>query len=282
MALRADIESGSRNERQAAIERLARVDDPLAVESLENVFGSATSAQRTELTRLMLETIGHISHPGATAALLRWSLEPQDQEVRAIAADQLKKRPMYAYVPQLIAALPGRIKTQANIELLPSGDLSYQREVLLEGRQANLVVTFNAAVPLERDPNARNEARERGSMAQALRDLRDSEAEVRAVERRLNQQRERVRFALHRSTDLANSEDPDVWEKQYNDYYGLPTQTYAKPTIYQYASRLVDPSTRAHSCFAAGTPIHTADGLRPIETIKPGDQVLAKIARRES
>ncbi|MGL4465786.1 MAG: Hint domain-containing protein, partial [Planctomycetia bacterium] len=26
-------------------------------------------------------------------------------------------------------------------------------------------------------------------------------------------------------------------------------------------------------CFAAGTPVHTADGLRPIESIQPGDLV---------
>jgi hypothetical protein len=117
---------------------------------------------------------------------------------------------------------------------------------------------------------------------------------------------------LERTTGFANINDPELWEKQYNEYNGWRSPERPKPTFYEsaydyrgYAAPPVDatltnrpaqPTTTQvytgpiptmiggrfavgpsyHSCFAVGTPIVTQYGPRPIETIKAGDRVLAQ------
>ena len=62
-----------------------------------------------------------------------------------------------------------------------------------------------------------------------------------------------------------------------------PTVIEQVPLAYQPQSvspvvvdQLVSVQLYHHSCFAAGTPVRTFDGLRPIETLRVGDQVLTQ------
>jgi hypothetical protein len=71
--------------------------------------------------------------------------------------------------------------------------------------------------------------------------------------------------------------DQNAWMAWWTDRQGYAlkaattTQTAQKMTITQF----VDPYPSC-SCFAAGTPVQTIDGLRPIETLKVGDRVLTQ------
>ena len=100
--------------------------------------------------------------------------------------------------------------------------------------------------------------------------------------------RDRVEFALQRTTGFANVNDPAFWEKQYNDYNGWYSPKSGKPT-YVYANRSIQGTTstpmtsvhvisseRPHSCFPAGTQIVTDFGTKPIEQLKIGDRVLSQ------
>ena len=87
----------------------------------------------------------------------------------------------------------------------------------------------------------------------------------------------------------------DVWRQWWTDQegYASPSPTAEpKPTLTQNVAlayqRTASPVTRTgyavygyrrHSCFAAGTAVHTMAGLRPIETLKAGDQVLTQDTR---
>ena len=96
-------------DRPAALNELESISDPAAIEALVLVFATEGSSKSSlESNRVLLETVSQIPGPEATAVLLRRALSPKRTIVRAMAADELKKRPMHAYVPQLIAALPAR------------------------------------------------------------------------------------------------------------------------------------------------------------------------------
>jgi hypothetical protein len=71
--------------------------------------------------------------------------------------------------------------------------------------------------------------------------------------------------------------EPEKWKGWWTDQLGYAFQkasTTSKPTF----TDVVDsPSWSASlECFAAGTPVHTVDGPRPIESIQVGDRVLSQ------
>lgn len=122
--------------------------------------------------------------------------------------------------------------------------------------------------------------------------------DVAQLERRNEAIREvnaRIQRVLSPFTDLGPDADRDQWRAWYQDSLGYryrPTpRPFAKPVIdvrvpivvtpAQFApitqsdGRILAPARRSSSCFAPGTPVHTRDGLVPIERIRVGDQLLS-------
>ena len=72
-------------------------------------------------------------------------------------------------------------------------------------------------------------------------------------------------------------DDEDAWRGWWFDTLGYSFQASPKPTFTQdVAAQYLPYSVR--TCFAAGTPVHTLDGARPIEAIQVGDQVVSQDA----
>src|SRR5262249_54835973 len=107
------------------------------------------------------------------------------------------------------------------------------------------------------------------------------EVQVDSIRGRQDFLRERIKFALAQTTGFDSVDNPELWTKQYDDYYGYYTPQAAKPVTrtaqnyYETTVPMYQPPMR-HSCFPAGTPVVTSVGLLPIEQIKPGDRVLAQ------
>ncbi len=72
-------------------------------------------------------------------------------------------------------------------------------------------------------------------------------------------------------------DDEDAWRGWWFDKLGYSYQASPKPTIAQDIVAQYTPYS-IRTCFAAGTPVHTRDGDRPIEAIQIGDQVLSQDA----
>jgi hypothetical protein len=73
--------------------------------------------------------------------------------------------------------------------------------------------------------------------------------------------------------------DRDSWLTWWNDQLGYAYQSpksYEKPTYTQLVVYPMTTSPPHSACFAAGTPVQTVDGLRPIEDIQVGDRVLSQ------
>jgi hypothetical protein len=69
--------------------------------------------------------------------------------------------------------------------------------------------------------------------------------------------------------------DEDAWRSWWYDSLGYSYQAAPKPTFAQGSVPQYYPY-EVRTCFAAGTPVHTLTGERPIEAIQIGDQVLAQ------
>ena len=93
----------------------------------------------------------------------------------------------------------------------------------------------------------------------------------------------KVSRALRELTDQV-IDDPDpvraredwrVWWGEEQGYPYSPGAPRRRRTVERVASTVIFWSGR-HSCFAAGTPVRTLLGMRPIESVQVGDQVLAQ------
>ncbi len=310
------IEHGSPKELDEALAKLKDLKDPEAIPALEAVFlVDGTSPKSTQLNLLLVETVSRLPHPDATQLLLRRAIVADSEEVRIAAADALKKRPMHTYVPSLIAAMPGSLKTLFHVRVMPNGIVVHEHEILLEGRDSDLSFSWESVVnPAD------------GLLAAFItpaalnRELRSAaliEAQARASQQPRDLLRERIQAVLQRTTGFDRLDDPALWQKQYDDYYGWGTPAKVKPVNRQYASNYeyyypqpafsspkpsapkMPTSTPApayaygqplpkgmhwdlpggHSyCFPAGTPVLSITGSVPIEKIKPGDRVLSQDA----
>jgi hypothetical protein len=86
-----------------------------------------------------------------------------------------------------------------------------------------------------------------------------------------------LKSAADAPADLKDG-DEDGWHKWWFDSLGYTYQSSPPPTFeFQVdVSASYPPPPRVYSCFAAGTPVRTRDGRKPIESVLVGDQVLAQ------
>lgn len=108
----------------------------------------------------------------------------------------------------------------------------------------------------------------------------------------IHQGNDPVLFVLDELTGQEFGEDPNAWRKWWADQQGYAFQRaeYDRPTVIQEVppayipqpvaiERVFGPATNMRfptSCFAAGTPVHTLQGPKPIETLEIGDRVLTQ------
>lgn len=128
--------------------------------------------------------------------------------------------------------------------------------------------------------------------------------EVEAFNARLDQGNERVAQILREVTRVDKGKSREDWQRWWTDNQGysytaspppfkptltqnvpspylpqaVPTVSTIGPVIGSNTSVAASVSA-GHSCFAAGTPVRTLDGLQAIETIRAGDQVLTQDTR---
>jgi hypothetical protein len=289
------IETGVRAKVDEARAELAKISDPAAIPALETVFGLNGSGEKIiAVNRALIETLGRMRDPAATEVLLRRAVLGEPEQVRDLAIEELKKRPMHAYVPQLIAALPGAVESKFHVYVVPSGMVVHEHEIFLKGREGNISLRLESAVsPADavQSLTVTPQALARSALSAAA-----IERSVQSTEQQLAARRDRLQNVLSRTTGFANVSDPDLWQQQYNDYNGwLPPEQ--KPT-YVYTVRSIESSAatpgidstttlghtgpqiprgaRLSSCFPAGTVVWTIQGAVPIEAVKIGDRVLSQ------
>lgn len=87
---------------------------------------------------------------------------------------------------------------------------------------------------------------------------------------------ERIVPVLQTSLDAPDLQDnEDAWKRWYFNQVGYSYQPPTKVTLVQNAIPQL-PAPTISDCFAAGTPVRTIDGPRPIESLNVGDRVLSQ------
>ena len=216
---RAALTGKSAEAAAAARRELVDLRDLSALPALEGVL--AVDFQNEKYDRLnlaLIEVVDKIPHPDATQILLRRSVNAESLAVRKAACDALRKRSMSSFVPQLIAAIPDTVKTNFRIYTMPNGTVLHEHEIRRETQQGTQTLTYQSTVHpttlgLATFVTPRAVAAELWSAAAIERvALANEEENIR--------RRERLRWVLHETTGFDDPQSPELWRKQYAEYYG--------------------------------------------------------------
>lgn len=271
---------------KACLEEASRAD---AVEAIELVL-----AYREKPAALAaVAALREITAPVAAVALVRMSVLSREQEVADQAAKALAHRPHYHYVPLLLAGLrtPAEMKVEIGADEV-GGQFRLRQTVVHEEHDQHRVrvtgarIRFSATAPRFVLPNWLAAHRDISVLNAQMADYLANENYT------ANQLNERVIRTLEMSTGASAGKTPYDWwtwwqtqnetiqlngkpiavEDYGESYKYYPIENYWH--YYELISVYVPPGHM--SCFPAGTPVWTLNGLRPIEDVRIGDLVLSQ------
>ncbi|WP_428306782.1 polymorphic toxin-type HINT domain-containing protein [Lacipirellula sp.] len=271
--------------RASALASLGSVNELAKLPALANAIAREASQASPEdaydLSMSLIDSLSHVPHRQATSTLLNLSLFAEAPGIRHAAALGLKSRPVTDYVPQLMASMAAPIQAEIGTVVQPDGTVTYAEILYQEGPLADRTVTRGrTAIPVssgqrtdlrtDRRADPQRVSAMRGNAAamamQARRRVALANAEAAAGNTR-------VREVLSTALSFDLGEDPKRYWGEWTKYNELQ---FDEHPLYGYNDLQTEYVPTTHSCFMAGTPVWTQEGLRPIETIVVGDLVLAQ------
>ena len=246
------------------------IDTPAALPALELVLAPASQKEAV----LAAEAIGRIRGPEASLSLARLAVFANWEEARKQAAEQLKSRPLVEFVPPMLAAMATPLVDvswdvvfRADGTALATQKFSRERQAVTE---VKVVQTWYSRSDGGQGPlPAWLTGNFWGVLEETAWDQHNLAFWQNLQSEALNL---RIADALNHVTDQELSSDAEAWWSWWDGYN--ETRASEKPVVQSYYSQV----RVTCSCFAAGTPVWTIDGPRPIERIAIGDLVLAQNA----
>ena len=284
-----------RDRRHEAERMLAGVSDPYAAPAAWAVFAGGGAVDQARAVQLF----GQIDAPAATKMLALLAVFSPSSDVRRKATETLSRRDPRDALALLVGLLRDpdlNPKTVLyRVQLVPTGAMGVGSPgiTFVEGRYANLLRFYTVdeswkissyTTPL---PAANYEGRVQRQRSAQIREFETIVSgllaaefrefgQISAVIRRLNA---RVINILKAIAGEDRGDDWETWKRWWVEELGYaydPDQFRNPPDRSIDLPKPTYVSTLHYSCFGAGTPVRTLTGPRPIESIRPGDQVLSQ------
>jgi hypothetical protein len=268
---------GEKRHRSSAEEKLAEVTDPRALRSIWAVFALDGPANQ----RVAAGLLGQIDGETASNHLAILAVQGASSEVRQVAAEILRRRDPREYVDTLIKFINKPLKYEVRQVDGPGSP----GILFVEGERYNVRRIYNPAAGQALQPaGVRRGIRADTSLLDTVRNTQMAQEVLARDTAQLDAMNEEIRQSCWSTLailrDVTGKEfgaDPKAWQKWWTDQKGYafitPESPEIKPTFDMFVPLPSMPPPH-NSCFAEGTPVRTIEGLRPIESIRIGDQVL--------
>jgi tetratricopeptide (TPR) repeat protein len=297
--------------RPEAEESLARISDTRAVPAIVRVFGRGPEADQLKAVTMM----SGITSPSSARELARLAVMSESTGVRETAIESLKNREARDYVGELIEMVQSPVEYKVQPVQGPGSQgallIDTPRFTMLRTYDAppafSLASTFRGAVTYDVDGmpivirgveldrmkfmNDKNqlaildEVRARSQQLLIEANIKAAAAQqqiiadVAAIEQ-FNRQAAAVNARILPALGQAAGAPESTTDQDglYTWWYDRLGYRYEAPEKVQAAVNAF-PQVAPYSlttCFAAGTPVRTIDGDRPIEKVRPGDLVLSQ------
>ncbi len=261
------IERGEPDRRKAALARLRDIDDPSAIPFLETIASEANE----NFTFEIVAVLGRMEQPDATMSLVKHAVLSDFPSVRQAAAEQLRKRSLFAFVPVLMGSLATPLECSFSVVPLADGMFAsygfYREGALVDyswktwGENSRLLPNFTVG---RRRILQRTGERAFSTAVNLQRTVAQTNATAQIINGRIND-------ALTTITGVETDGRPESWWKwwqEYNDLY-----VYEEKPVVEYEQQV---TLFTHECFLPGTPVWTETGPVAIEKVRVGDRVLSQ------
>lgn len=258
---RRTFESAESASRQAVFIELRALRDVAALPTLERVFSERGGSETLQLETVKL--LGGLRQQAATQSLIRHALFARNAKVRDLAIAQLESRPAENYLPLLFSMMIEPVEQGSGSDGFSQFNYYYRRGITEDACLIETDATGGLFAALA--------AMRPGSYVMLSGTAAVASAQINQAATRVNRP---IQDMLMEITAESLDERPSTWWRWWYAQQGseLPESV---PVTYQEV-QTVPTIISPHSCFAAGTPIWTLCGQRPIESLRPGDQVLAQ------
>lgn len=287
----ADRLSAGKAVRHAALAELHTFTDRSAIPAIELVL----SGRDESCAEAAVETLRRIEGPESSVALAKQAVFSEWPDVRKSASFVLRSRNFEEFVPGLISLLanPAQRVQQfffdaSGAPLLQSYVLAVETEDQFRVQVFHVINQIIEVVVQSVNRGTPELPPQRIVVGPPMRRLDD----VRALADRLYVQdriqdaaddqilvlNDRVSQVLASVSGVSGSTDPHSWWQWWSGYTDTQAVDGKRVNIVseeQTTLQTYTPVVMRVSCFAAGTPVWTQEGLVPIEAIRIGDRVLA-------
>lgn len=277
-----------------AVSELMKITDAGAVGAVESGLASDVA----KISKVAIDWMEQIDSAEASRVIARYSLMHPNSDVREYAARKLAIRPLFDFVPDLLAML----SSPMSMTIVPTFD---DRGKLLGYRQAFAKEDFDEIEFLTIDRGFERAGVRLGPESSNLdsgrtfwrrssgdtRILRQAENESQERAELMDQQNQwilqrnqRIAAVISKVANRSYTEDPKEmwrWWDSYNEteYQRFKPERYQRERIVTTEPRFyvgVSAPVQTGECFVAGTPVLTCQGLQKIEEIVTGDLVLSR------
>ncbi|HEY1599898.1 MAG TPA: polymorphic toxin-type HINT domain-containing protein [Pirellulales bacterium] len=297
-----DLESRDTARQASARERLVALQDVSTIPAMETVFAKSSATAG----KAAIGALAAMRSQEATDSLVRHAVFATSEDVRKAAAEALKARDLFTYVPLLLSAMNTPIEVTFQVFGYEGGAFGERLSLYREGPLYN--TAFNTgltALPSYTPTPGRAAIPLTGAAEQnvAQRAAADSATAAAALAENVRTEfmNERIGATLRVTTgDDSLGDDAKEWWNWWTDYnethrssdkptyetnrfaYTYYSAMYVVPRQTSILHNAPPPEKPWHrdrgavACFVPGTKVWTVTGTVPIETIRMGDWVLAQ------
>ena len=265
------LKSNSVKTQRVGLATLGNIDDPRSITALERIL----SDQNELVASRTLDVISRFSEREATESVMRNALFSPWKSIRTKANSLLSERNRFDFVPTLLEQMVSPVSTRFAITEDARGNALYQFALFQQNMDQDNVLEFetlllqNPRTAVNLWPNLSLQAWRRSQIAEQQVDQLNVEIKLK---------NQAIQSVLAESTGVSQLKSPEEWWQWWFDENEVTI--FERPVSYKLIQE-TEMTTEQRpgavgECLVAGTPVWTALGFRPVETLTTGDRVLCE------